>query len=295
MNKAIHTPNAPAAIGPYSQGVAAGNTAYISGQLPIDPATGEFAGADIASQTRQSLLNMQAILAANGMTMADVDVANKKITMDDLQSQKAVDLATRMGSWWNTSGVAWNQDGNANGGGDNRHLTFSNEDTFMFVAEGNSINFYRERADFNWGAVVLPKYDNAQKEYYSQVYESCAMWLIPVDARDTTMSGALLTALDYYGWTMCVDAYIEDVLYSKAATSAQAAYMYDIMIDSMIFDFGTYYQCSMYNDGSTQSPFFRYRSAVNRNVNWATEWLIYKDGFMEGIKNLYTTLANLPN
>ena len=53
MNKAIHTPNAPAAIGPYSQGVAAGNTAYISGQLPIDPATGEFAGADIASQTRQ--------------------------------------------------------------------------------------------------------------------------------------------------------------------------------------------------------------------------------------------------
>ena len=68
----ISTPNAPAAIGPYSQGVAAGNTAYISGQLPIDPATGEFAGADIVSQTRQSLLNMKAILEANGMTMADV-------------------------------------------------------------------------------------------------------------------------------------------------------------------------------------------------------------------------------
>ena len=72
MNKAIHTSNAPAAIGPYSQGVAAGNTVYVSGQLPINPATGEFAGADIASQTRQSLTNIQAILAANGMTMADV-------------------------------------------------------------------------------------------------------------------------------------------------------------------------------------------------------------------------------
>ena len=72
MNKAISTPNAPAAIGPYSQGIAAGNTAYISGQLPIDPATGEFAGADIASQTRQSLTNMKAILEANGMTMGDV-------------------------------------------------------------------------------------------------------------------------------------------------------------------------------------------------------------------------------
>lgn len=71
-NKALATANAPAAIGPYSQGIAAGNTAYISGQLPIDPATGEFAGPDITSQTRQSLKNIQAILAENGMTMADV-------------------------------------------------------------------------------------------------------------------------------------------------------------------------------------------------------------------------------
>ncbi len=71
-NKAISTPAAPAAIGPYSQGIAAGNTAYISGQLPIDSATGEFAGQDIASQTRQSLTNVKSILEANGMTMANV-------------------------------------------------------------------------------------------------------------------------------------------------------------------------------------------------------------------------------
>ena len=72
MNKAISTPNAPAAIGPYSQGIAAGNTAYISGQLPIDPATGEFAGKDIASQTRQSLTNMKNILAEAGTDMSAV-------------------------------------------------------------------------------------------------------------------------------------------------------------------------------------------------------------------------------
>ena len=71
-NNAIFTPNAPAAIGPYSQAVAAGNTVYVSGQLPIDPATGAFAGEDIASQTRQSLTNMKAILEANGMSMQDV-------------------------------------------------------------------------------------------------------------------------------------------------------------------------------------------------------------------------------
>ena len=72
MNQAIATPNAPGAIGPYSQGIAAGNMAFVSGQLPIDPATGAFAGEDIVSQTKQSLLNIKAILEENGMTMADV-------------------------------------------------------------------------------------------------------------------------------------------------------------------------------------------------------------------------------
>ncbi len=71
-NQSIHTPNAPAAIGPYSQAVKAGSTVYISGQLPIDPATGEFAGADITAQTRQSLTNLRSILEAAGCTIADV-------------------------------------------------------------------------------------------------------------------------------------------------------------------------------------------------------------------------------
>lgn len=72
MNQSIHTPKAPAAIGPYSQAVQAGNLVFVSGQLPIDPATGEFAGATIAEQTRQSLTNIQNILEAAGYTMNDV-------------------------------------------------------------------------------------------------------------------------------------------------------------------------------------------------------------------------------
>ena len=72
MNQSIHTPKAPAAIGPYSQAVQAGNLVFVSGQLPIDPATGEFAGATIGEQTRQSLTNIQNILEAAGYTMNDV-------------------------------------------------------------------------------------------------------------------------------------------------------------------------------------------------------------------------------
>ncbi len=72
MNKPISTDKAPGAIGPYSQAVVAGDFIYVSGQLPIDPTTGEFAGDDVATQTKQSLANVQAILAEAGYTMADV-------------------------------------------------------------------------------------------------------------------------------------------------------------------------------------------------------------------------------
>lgn len=72
MKKIISTPNAPAAIGPYSQAVRTGNTIYVSGQLPIVPATGAFPEGGIAEQTRQSLENIKAILESEGYTMADV-------------------------------------------------------------------------------------------------------------------------------------------------------------------------------------------------------------------------------
>ncbi len=72
MNQIIHTDQAPGAIGPYSQAVKTGNLLFVSGQIPIDPATGVFAGEDIATQTRQSLNNVKAILEAAGFCLADV-------------------------------------------------------------------------------------------------------------------------------------------------------------------------------------------------------------------------------
>lgn len=73
MKEVIATASAPAAIGPYSQGVAAsGKIVFVSGQLPIDPATGAFAAEDIAGQTEQSLKNIGAILAEAGYGFEDV-------------------------------------------------------------------------------------------------------------------------------------------------------------------------------------------------------------------------------
>lgn len=70
--KAINTTNAPAAIGPYSQAIKACGTVYVSGQLPIDPATGEFAQGGIQAEARQSLTNIKNILAEAGLTMQNV-------------------------------------------------------------------------------------------------------------------------------------------------------------------------------------------------------------------------------
>lgn len=70
MKKYLHTENAPAAIGPYSQAVKAGNFIFVSGQIPIDPATGSFAGVDIRTQTRQSLTNIKNILASEGLDLS---------------------------------------------------------------------------------------------------------------------------------------------------------------------------------------------------------------------------------
>lgn len=70
--KQIISDNAPAAIGPYSQAVEVGGFVYASGQLPIDPATGIFPEGGIKEQTRQSLLNVSAILEAAGLSLSNV-------------------------------------------------------------------------------------------------------------------------------------------------------------------------------------------------------------------------------
>ena len=68
----LKTSNAPAAIGPYSQGIRANGFVFVSGQIPIDPATGVFAGDDIVSQTHQCLKNIREILRQAGADMQNV-------------------------------------------------------------------------------------------------------------------------------------------------------------------------------------------------------------------------------
>lgn len=72
MKEIIATENAPGAIGPYSQAVKTNNMVFCSGQIPIDPATGEFVSDDVAEQTEQVLNNLKAVLEAAGTNLNNV-------------------------------------------------------------------------------------------------------------------------------------------------------------------------------------------------------------------------------
>jgi len=84
MHSVIQTDAAPAAIGPYSQGIAAGEMVFVSGQLGLNPQTGELSGQDLASQAKQALANLEAVLMAAGCQLEEVVAVDVFLTdMDD--------------------------------------------------------------------------------------------------------------------------------------------------------------------------------------------------------------------
>ena len=88
MKRIIQTANAPAAVGPYSQAVEAGGTLYISGQIPLDPATGKLVEGGISPQTEQVMKNIGAILKAAGY--AYEDVVKSTCLLSDMANFKAM-------------------------------------------------------------------------------------------------------------------------------------------------------------------------------------------------------------
>lgn len=91
MKKVIHTDKAPKAIGPYSQAILADDTLYISGQVPVNPATGKVVDGGIVEQTEQVMKNIGAILEEAGFTFADVIKSTCLLkNMDHFQDMNAI-------------------------------------------------------------------------------------------------------------------------------------------------------------------------------------------------------------
>src|SRR5690606_33571549 len=84
MKEAINTTNAPAPIGPYNQAIKAGNTLYVSGQIPLDPESGELVSGNIIHETRMVMTNIEAILTEAGYDFSDV--VKSTIFLTDMDS-----------------------------------------------------------------------------------------------------------------------------------------------------------------------------------------------------------------
>lgn len=84
MKNIISTTNAPAPIGPYNQAVFAGDTLFVSGQIPLDPKTGELVSGDIAAETKMVMQNLEAILTEAGLTFENV--VKSSIFLSDMNS-----------------------------------------------------------------------------------------------------------------------------------------------------------------------------------------------------------------
>jgi 2-iminobutanoate/2-iminopropanoate deaminase len=84
MKKVINTNNAPAPIGPYSQAIAAGNFVFVSGQIPMDPSTGDIASENVKAETKQVMENIKAILSEAGLGFDDI--VKTSIFLTDMQT-----------------------------------------------------------------------------------------------------------------------------------------------------------------------------------------------------------------
>ena len=97
--RTIHTDKAPAAIGPYSQGIIANGLLFTAGQIALDPSTGEIVGGDVQAQTERVLQNLTAILDAAGASWGDVVKITKYLTdMRDMDGMVSV-LVQYFGDW----------------------------------------------------------------------------------------------------------------------------------------------------------------------------------------------------
>lgn len=91
MKRAITSDRAPKAVGPYSQAVAFGDLLFCSGQIPLDPTSGEIVGADVAAQTERVIENIKAVLNVNAMTLTDaIKTTVYLTTMDDFPAMNEV-------------------------------------------------------------------------------------------------------------------------------------------------------------------------------------------------------------
>jgi hypothetical protein len=230
-------------------------------------------------------------LYAAGLTFTYVD-NNGRIQITDLTQQKVIDCHDRVKQMVRHYGNKGNgAPGSVNVGdytGEVGWKSFVDGYDMMYFIDGRNIDKLRTITSFTWGAVPMPKWDKAQENYYSINDEEQAVFEIPLDV-DKEAAGKLLETFSYIGYTTTYPTYVQDVLYTKASTTEQAASMYDIMMNGLVYDFAYMYNIAMADGGfATNSLFWRFRNHTYNTSedDWVSYWMGYKESFDTGLKDL---------
>lgn len=236
---------------------------------------------------------MPSFVYACGITLTETDEAGN-ITIADLTTDKFVEIhdftRDKLVGHYNGSTA---MKGGSVGSYDTGNY-FIQEWCLFWHCDGRNINNMRS-ATFAWGSVPIPMWDEDQGRYYTMNEEEMGIFCIPIDA-DKNISGALLDTYSWFGMQLVYPVYVEDVLYTKAASSEIAASMYDLMMDSLVYDFAYYYNIAMADGGyGSNSLFWRVRNHIFNidMTDWITYWAGYKDSFDNGLANLMVTLSNI--
>jgi hypothetical protein len=225
------------------------------------------------------------------MTFTYVD-NNGRVQITDLTQQKVIDCHDRVKQMVRHYGNKGNgAPGSVNVGdytGEVGWKSFVDGYDMMYFIDGRNIDKLRTITSFTWGAVPMPKWDKAQENYYSINDEEQAVFEIPLDV-DKEAAGKLLETFSYIGYTTTYPTYVQDVLYTKASTTEQAASMYDIMMNGLVYDFAYMYNIAMADGGfATNSLFWRFRNHTYNTSedDWVSYWMGYKESFDTGLKDL---------
>ena len=159
--------------------------------------------------------------------------------------------------------------------GDTAAYFASGKSLFLFSVLNSLVDFTDMKDDF--GVLPSPKYDESQKEYGTQLH-SCALWCIPMDAKDPEMSAAVMTSMAYDSHEIVIEPHFERLLKTRYVKDSESGYMIDTIYYNMFMNFDSiynevFYPGSGFSDKNVM-PMFIFGAFANGNSGSASSWWI---------------------
>lgn len=217
---------------------------------------------------------------ASGLKTTTLDENGTPIISSDFGSEKTHDLIVKLVDFFGTNDA---------------HLEPSSPNTSQIFSEGRAlftsheftltVNFLRN-TELEYGILPMPKYDEAQSEYYTIMAFPYSLYGVPIDVKAPDMSAAVLECLASEGYRQVSPALFETGFKVKYATDNESAAMFDIIRSSIVFDFGR-----IFNDSMSSLTWSLFRSSVvDKDTNWASK---YKSNKKVLEKSLQAVVKNL--